>query len=213
MKIERISETQMKFILMHTDLEERDIKINELSHSSDKTQRLFKEIIQLAQDEGAFTSESTPYKIEAMRVGVDSLAVMVTKLDADDFEKHYNLEPAAKGRCRYKRNDYIDQPEYPGEDSHSVFSFGSLDMAATACEAICLVFYGESRLYKLDGRYCLWLLNETEDDRTTSDLEAILQEFGQKHVSNAISKQYLAEHGEVIIAEDAVGKLGLYSTI
>ena len=209
MKIERISDTQMKFVLMHTDLEERDIKISELSHSSDKTQRLFKEIMQLAQDEGAFTSEAAPLLIEAMRVGVDSLAVMVTKISTEDLER-FSLVPAARERCRFKRDGYIHQPEYPGEDSHCVFSFEDLEVAASAAGAINLLFYGQSQLYKLNQRYYLWMLNETEDDRTTADLEAILMEFGQKHVSSALSKQFMAEHGELIF-ENAVAKLSAYA--
>jgi len=210
MRIERISETQMKFVLMNHDLEERDIDISELSHSSDKTQELFREIMQLAQDEGSFSSENAPYLIEAMRVGVDCLTVLVTKMDVADLERRFSLVPATKGRCRLKRNGFIDQPEYPGEDYQSVFSFVGLDMAAAAAAAITAVFSGESQLYKLDGHYYLWFQNETEDERTTADLEAILLEFGQKRTSNGLGKQFLAEHGEEVLAADAVGKLSLY---
>ena len=211
MRIERISDTQVKFVLMNHDLEERDINISELSHSSDKTQQLFKEIVQLAQDEGAFTAEGAPFLIEAMRVGVDSLAIMVTKMDVADLERRFSLSPAAKEHCRYKRSSFIDQPDYPGESSQTVFSFAELDMAAAAASAIDPIFSGESQLFKHDGQYFLWLLNETEDDRTTADLEAILMEFGRKHSANGLGRQYLLEHGETVIAEDAVSKLGLYN--
>ncbi|MCL2405626.1 MAG: adaptor protein MecA, partial [Defluviitaleaceae bacterium] len=136
MRIERISETQMKFVLMNHDLEERDINISELSHSSEKTQELFREIMQLAQEEGSFSSDHTPYLIEAMRVGVDCLTVLVTKMDAADLEQRFSLIPSAKGRCRFKRNNFIEQQDYPGEDSQVVFSFEVLDMAATAASAI-----------------------------------------------------------------------------
>ena len=211
MRIERISDTQMKFVLMHTDLEERDIKISELSHSSDKTQQLFREMLQIAQDEGAFaSSESAPYLIEATREGMDGLTVVVTKMSAEDLERRFSLVPAAKDRCRFKRNKFIDQPDHTGEDSHSVFSFDDLDMAAIAADAINPIFSGESQLYKLNGQYFLWLKNETEDDRPTADLEAIVHEFGQKHASNALSQQYLAEHGEHIITDNAVNKLANY---
>ena len=211
MRIERISDTQMKFVLRHTDLEARDIKISELSHSSDKTQELFREMLQIAQEEGAFeSSESTPYLIEATKEGVDSLAVIVTKMNAEDLERRFSLVPAAKGRCRFKRNEYIDQPEYPNEDSHAIISFENLDMAATAADSIALIFTGKSQLFKLNGQYFLWLLNETEDDRPTTDLEAIMLEYGQKHAANALSRQYLTEHGETIIIENAVNKLASY---
>ena len=211
MRIERISDTQMKFVLMHTDLEERDIKISELSHSSDKTQQLFREMLQIAQEEGAFaSSESAPYLIEATKIGVDSLAVVVTKMNPEDLERRFSLVPAAKDRCRFKRNKFIEQPEYADEDSYSLFSFESLDMAATAADAISSIFSGESQLYKLNGLYLLRLKNETKDDRPTASLEAIMHEFGQKHASNTLSGQYLAEHGEHIIAENAISKLTNY---
>ena len=210
MKMERISDTQIKFVLMNHDLVERDIDISELSHSSDKTQQLFKEIVQLAQEEGALTSEGAPFLLEAMRVGVDSLAIMVTKMDVADFERRFSLMPPAKDRCRYKRNNFINQPEYPGESSQTVFSFPGLDVAAAAANAINPIFDGESQLYKHNGQFFLWLLNETEDDRTTADLELILMEFGRKHYANGLGQQYLLEHGEMIIPGDAVGKLGLY---
>ena len=208
MRIEKISDTQLKFTLRQPDLEERDIKISELSHTSDKTQRLFKEIIRLAQDEGAFPSESTPYLIEAMRLGVDSLAVVVTKINAEDLEKRYNLVPAAKERCYQKRNAPSSQEECSSQSSYSIFSFEDLDMSAIAAEAINSIFFGESRLYKISGTFFLWLLNEIEENKST--MEAILAEFGQMHVSNTLSLQYLDEYGEKIIPEDAVGKLNLY---
>ena len=211
MRIERISDTQMKFVLRHTDLEARDIKISELSHSSDKTQELFREMLQIAQEEGAFeSSETAPYLIEATREGEDSLAVVVTKMNADDLEKHFSLVPAAKGRCRFKRNEFIDQPDYPNEDSQSVIAFNNFDMAAMAADGINLIFTGKSQLYKFNGQFFLWLQNETEDDRSTNELEAIMLEFGQKHVANLLSRHYLAEHGETIIMEDAVSKLANY---
>ena len=213
MKIERISNTQMKFVLMDYDLAERDIDISKLSHSSEKTQELFKEIMKLAHEEGAFSSDNTPYMIEAMRVGVDCLAIMVTKMDASELERRFSLVPAAKGSCRYKRNNFINQqPDYPDEDSHTVFSFSCLDMASTAANAINPNFSGQSQLYKLNGRFYLWIQNETEDDSTTADLEAVISEFGLKHTTGNLGQQYLAEHGEVVIKAEAVSKLSKYHT-
>jgi len=201
----------MKFVLMNHDLEEREIDISELSHSSEKTQELFREIIQIAQEEGSFSSEHTPYLIEAMRAGVDSLTIMVTKMDAADLAKHFSMISATKGQCRFMRNGLTEQPEeYPSEDNQAVFSFENLDMAAIACAAINTVFSGESQLYKLNEHFFLWLGNETEGDHTTADLETILLEFGQKHITNGLGQQYLSEHGDVVISTNAVDKLSLY---
>ena len=211
-KIERISETQIRFVLMTQDLEERDIRIAELSYASDKTQQLFGEIMQLVQTEYEFTEESTPLMFEAMRMGVDNLVVVVTKIsNSAEAEQRLNLIPQAKTECKFKRNGFIEQPPTVGEDSHSMFSFADIDAVAAGIKRICDHFKGPSAVYKMESRYYLTLQNETEDDLSTKELEAILYEFGQKHVSNMVSKQYLAERGEVIIASDAVNKLRSYS--
>jgi len=212
MRIERISDTQLKFILMTDDLAERDIKISELSYASDKTQRLFREIMLLVQDEQEFSAENTPLMFEAMRVGVDSLIVVVTKVNQNsaDGEKKFNLIPAARRECRFKRSGQIKEPETTNEVSYAIFSFADFEIMAAAVSRLCDNYSGASQVYKLEDRFFLLLRNETEDKRTTGEMEAILYEFGRKHVSNIISRQYLLERGELFIAENAVDKLRLY---
>ncbi|MCL1862953.1 MAG: adaptor protein MecA [Defluviitaleaceae bacterium] len=212
MRIERISDTQIKFVLMTDDLEERDIKINELSHASDKTQQLFREIMTLVQDEYEFAEGETPLMFEAMRMGVDSLVVVVTKMSRGmEKERQFSLIPAARQECKFKRQGVISQPEITDEESHSIFSFESLDMVAEGAARLPENFEGISEVHKMDNAYYLMISNETKDLKTTEELEAVLYEYGQKHVSNAVSRRYIVERGEVIIAENAVDKLRMYS--
>jgi len=210
MRIERISDTQMKFVLMLDDLEERDIKITELSYASHKTQRLFREIMTLIQDEDEFVEGETPLMFEAMRVGVDSLVVVVTKIDEAAENQGFNLIPAARRECRFKKRGIIKQQTLPGEDSHCVFSFENIDDLAACATRLPMHFKGKSQVYKMDGKFFLTLTNETEDTQTTAAFEMVLHEYGQKYMSNAISCQYLVEHGENFISENAVEKLRTY---
>lgn len=211
MRIERISDTQIKFVLMTDDLEERDIKINELSHASDKTQQLFKEIMTLVQDEYEFVEEETPLMFEAMRMGVDSLVVVVTKMSKGmEKEKQYSLIPAARQECKFKRSGIVKQPEITDEESHSIFSFENFDMMAEGASRLPEHFEGTSQVCKLENNYYLMITNETKDTKTTGELESVLYEYGQKHVSNAISRRYVQERGEIIIEKDAVNKLRMY---
>jgi len=196
---------------MTQDLEARDIKIAELSYASDKTQQLFREIMHLVQDEQEFSTENSPLMFEAMRVGVDSVVVLVTKIAEGSEEEHkFNLVPAARNECRFKRAKPIEQPVTEGEDSYVVFSFADLDSMAAATFRLCENFGGQSQAFTMAGRYFLMLRNETEDDRTTAEMEAVLHEYGQKHVSNAVSRQYLVEHGELLISGSAVERLRAY---
>ena len=210
MRIERISDTQMRFVLMSRDLVERDINISEMSHSSNKTQKLFKEIMKLAQEEGAFSPEHSQFMLEAKPAETDSLTITVTKLSAEELETRFSLTTGSKGHCCYKRKIGAEQPGPMSEDSQIVFSFEELDVAAAACAAVCAAFYGESQLYKFEGKFYLWLQNDADGDISTTDMRAILAEFGSKHATCGLGREFLAEHGDVVIAADAVGKLSGY---
>lgn len=214
MKIERISDTQIKFILTHADLAERNIKPTELSYGSEKTHQLFQDMMRQAMAECDFESDNTPLMVEATPMDAENVVVVVTKLtDMSETEQRLNFIPLAKMAARFKRMDIVPPPaESPAEDSISVFSFDTLDTVASLCGRLFGHFFGVSQVYKHSDRYFLLLQNETEDDRNTSDLEIILHEYGQKHISNTISKQYLAERGELLIPDCAVEKLAMYLT-
>lgn len=212
MRIEKISDTQIKFILTNADLSERNIRINELVYGSDKTHQLFQDMMRRALAEYEFQSENTPLMVEAMPVGADNIIVIVTKItDMSGIEQKLNLLPLAKTGGRFKRSELIEPAAEPREESISIFSFDTLDTAADAAVRLASYFAGVSCLYKMSGRYYLTLQNESENDRTTADLETVLHEYGQKHVSNVISKQYLCERGELLIKDGALEKLTLYS--
>ena len=66
MKIERISENQLKLTLTKADLAERKIKLEDLISPSERTQKLFRDIMEQALDEEDFISENTPLMVEAL---------------------------------------------------------------------------------------------------------------------------------------------------
>ena len=44
-------------------------------------------------------------------------------------------------------------------------------------------------------------------EETAEDAERILKEYGQKHISTPLAKYYLLEHGETLLAEQAIKAL------
>lgn len=82
MKIERISENQIKFTLTQDDLSHRNMQLSELSYGSVKAQELFREIMQRAAGECDFhTSSETPLIIEAVPISREGIMVIVTKVN------------------------------------------------------------------------------------------------------------------------------------
>jgi adapter protein MecA 1/2 len=80
-QIERISENQIKFILSENDLSQRNMRLTELSYGSEKTQELFREVMDRAMLECDFhTHESTPLIIEAIPIPANSIMIIITRV-------------------------------------------------------------------------------------------------------------------------------------
>ena len=60
MKIEKISDTQIRCTLSRQDLADRDLKISELAYGSDKAKDLFRELMVQASYECGFEAEDIP---------------------------------------------------------------------------------------------------------------------------------------------------------
>ena len=62
MKIERVSDTQLKLTLTKADLAERDIQLEDLIRPGEKTQQLFRDIMEQAMEAVSYTHLTLPTK-------------------------------------------------------------------------------------------------------------------------------------------------------
>lgn len=211
MKIERISENQLKLTLTKDDLKERDIKLEDLITPSEKTQKLFRDIMEQALDEEDFVSENTPLMVEAVPMGVDGIMIIVTKVNNKDGKNSppTDLLQQAQETRRWKKKP-LDTLEHAEEKNSDIliYSFPALDDVIQVSIRLDSSFKGESAVYKNDGKYFLVLQGDTYTaEESSAELEPVLKEYGQKHVSTPLAKYYLLEHGETIIATKAVKAL------
>jgi len=201
MRIEKIDDNKIKFVLTETDLAERAINIEELTIPSDKTQKLFKDIMDKALEEYGFESAETPLMVEAMPASADGIMIIVTRLkDKEDAKEKYQSLSEARDLRRFKSKGIkrIEAPEEKVDDGECmIYSFEALDDVIDIAVRISASFNGQSSVYKMNGRYFVVM-------DFVKELEVILGEYGIKHVSNMLSKYYLKEHAETIMAHDAV---------
>jgi adapter protein MecA 1/2 len=207
MKIERVSENQLKLTLSRTDLVERDLKLEDLINPSDKTQKLFRDIMEQALDEYDFINESTPLMVEAVPVGVDGIMIIVTKIDQKNkSENPMDLLFKNKEAHKWKKKplDTVEANNNENEDL-LIFSFQTLDESIQASLRLHDCYQGESELHKSNQRFFLVLQADTYPAEENNDyIELILNEFGQKHISTSLAKYYLLEHGETLIGSNAI---------
>ena len=223
MKIEKISETQVKFILSKSDLDERDIKMNELAYGSEKAHRLFQEMMQQAHMECNFESENTPLMVEAMPIGQSHVVIVVTKITETTpegkpplhlFPQHqangiFNPHTAQGVPDTAPQQAEEPEPSYQTEGL-AIFSFENLDDVALAAKRLQYCFMGQSRLYRCDSHYFLVIQEEAGASYALLEAELVLHEYGEKHISSELSENYVREHGEIMIEYQAVEKMAWY---
>jgi len=217
LEIERVSDNQIKFILSKNDLLERDINIGELAYGSEKTQELFREMMLQALVEYDFQTENTPLMIEAIPLSQESIIIVVTKVtSADEIEDKFNFLRGAREvqtiqRPRRKGKNFHRHKSNLQSDHILIYSFDSLDTLTALSVRLSDSFLGESVVYKYQSRYYLVLEKDNAIQQNINpDIEGVLSEYGQKHVSTVISKHFLIEHGEIIIKSNAIGLLTEY---
>ncbi len=207
LKIEKINESQIKLILTQADLSERDIKLEDLTMPSEKTQALFHDIMEKALEEYDFISENTPLMVEAVPVGLDGIMIIVTKIDTKNSEvlgtKMFSQQ---KDLRRFRRKSLMFQEGEMDKNSDIlIYSFSKLDDIIDFSLRIADTYHDASSLYKLHDRYFIVLqMKQDGDENKAEELEMILGEYGQKHISTQLSKYYLLEHGETIIENKAI---------
>lgn len=104
MKIERISENQIRCTLNKTDLADRELRISELAYGTEKAKALFRDMMQQASYELGFETDDIPLMIEAIPVSTECLVLVVTKVeDPDELDTRFS---------RFSSDDSMDNYDY-----------------------------------------------------------------------------------------------------
>lgn len=98
MKIERISDNQIRCTLSSLDLSARNLNLGELAYGSEKARNLFREMIQKASNEVGFDAEDIPLMVEAIPLSNESVMLVITKIeDPEELDTRFSkFSPAAE---------------------------------------------------------------------------------------------------------------------
>ena len=120
MKIERISDSQIRCTLSNFDLSERNLNLSELAYGTEKARRLFREMVQKAYDEVGFDAEDIPLMVEAIPLSNESIMLVITKVDdPEEVDTRFSkFAPAPEGDFPELRGEPAD----PGLEGGEVFT-------------------------------------------------------------------------------------------
>ncbi|MDO4518874.1 MAG: adaptor protein MecA [Eubacteriales bacterium] len=98
MKIEKINDNQIRCTLTKEDLANHEIRLSELAYGTDKAKRLFREMMQQANIQFGFEADNTPLMIEAIPINMESIILIVTKVeDPDELDTRFSKFSPYKG--------------------------------------------------------------------------------------------------------------------
>lgn len=232
MKIEKISDTQIRVTLNHSDLQDRDIKIGELAYGSLKAQALFKDMMLKAYEDFGFETDNIPLMIEAVPLSTDSIMIVVTKvqdpseidekLDALGNRPTHKSFKEALASSMLDLKEAIDNLEVPTTTSSSeeestlketstlLYCFDSFNDVCLVSKYIEPVYFGETSLYKFNDRYFLILNKNQKASSNKNVLVSLLDEFGKRGKSSDLHEMFLKEHAHLLIGKNAIDILCKY---
>ena len=227
MKIEKISDTQIKVTLNHSDLMDRDLKLSELAYGSQKAQALFKDMMAKANEEFGFETDNVPLMIEAVPLSTDSIMIVVTKVD-DPLQIEQKLEAIGERPThrtfKDPEEDRLTDLALMGKDIEEVqahsepinketiltYVFNDFDSVCMAAHRLQPMFVGDNSLYKYNERYFLVM---GKNKKSVNDLEGIvgvLDEFASRCPNSNLNEYFLKEHGKLMIDLHAIDVLYKY---
>lgn len=111
MKLERLSENQIRCTLNKEDLADRELMLNELAYGTDKAKELFRDMMEQASEELGFEVNDIPLMIEAIPVSPDCLILIITKVeDPEELDTRFS-------RFSKYTDIEIDEAEQSDEDT------------------------------------------------------------------------------------------------
>lgn len=131
MKLERLSENQIRCTLNKADLADRELMLNELAYGTEKAKELFRDMMEQAADELGFEVNDIPLMIEAIPVSPDCLILIITKVEDPE-----ELDTRFSRFSKYTDVDISDDTDDIEEESTTTDDLDLFNSAASLMETI-----------------------------------------------------------------------------
>lgn len=239
MKIEKLSDKQIRCTLTRDDLIDRRIKLSELAYGTEKAKALFRELIQQANFEFGFEAEDIPLMVEAIPLSSESLILIVTKVDdPDELDTRFSRFTGYDGDDDFDDDDFDDEDgddevmdlfrRFKGNDAQDaakqrldsdadndfrtfVFEMPTLQQVMEIAKVVSSYYKGESVLYK-DNRYGVYILALSQNGTDRNAFERVcntVSEYGKIRRTEEATLSYMNEHFDVLVSKDALKKLAV----
>ena len=237
MKIEKISNSQIRCILTGEDLASRQLRLSELAYGTEKARALFRDMMEQASLQCGFDAENYPLMIEAIPLGSDSIVLIVTKVDnPEELDTRFsNFAPSVQKDAlpaseppsplsqllkALKENCQDPGSVKAAEDAlkakrdfmitSRLYSFDTMADVISASKILPEDCPGSSSLYRDEQSGKLYLLIRMKGIDELGVMQgclAALSEYGRPEKVSAARQQFLITHCTALLKQDAIRTL------
>lgn len=197
MRIEKLTENKIRFILNMDDLKAKNIDFHSFMSNSIESQDLFLDMLEQAEEEIGFKTDNYKLIIEAVATSDGNFILTVTRIAEDIPDKGKIINQKANNTLPSK--------------ALSIYSFKSFDDFSKFCTYISTILsptvnsrLKNSSLYLLDSTYYFILKNIRMNIKDYNCFCSAIAEFAT-HIKNAdLIERKIKEYGKLIIENSAV---------
>ncbi|MBO7273516.1 MAG: adaptor protein MecA [Clostridia bacterium] len=201
MELIRISNSKLKIMLTPMDMRQFELSTDNFYDDSEKMHRSFRLLLDEVKRQSGFEADDHRISVQYFPSREGGCEMFISNLSGDKEKGSCALTPA---------QEMQPAPRTRGSFSRSfAYRFDGLDELLSVCRRLLPMDYiNASSAWRDDGgQYYLFLNTFAASPFATPEELYFVVEYGT--IENASQlRLYLAEHGTVLCAEDAIGKLG-----
>jgi len=220
LRIERVDDKTVKCFLSNEELEEYDIDYKDFIMRSEKAREVVQDIMEQAEIEVGYKPPQFAFDLQIMMVPDQGMVLTFSEKDPMESMSGEQIIEALKGmkQMLQKAKERIAQGapqetgknEKPGEipqPQEAVFLFESMSDLTDFARVLPANLRVASTLYSLQDGYYLYLRKGAASYKRYSRACVQAMEFAGLYTADEDRMRYIEEHGEMIIAEQALKKL------
>ncbi len=234
MRIERIDDKTVKCFLSNEELEEYEIDYKDFIMRSDKAREVIQEIIEQAEEEVGYQPPKFAFDLQIMMMPDQGLVLTFSEKEPTDFKEGEQIlqclkdmkqmlqqskEKAQSLNADVQKQQTAgnvkpakqtkDQPAPNLRPTEAVFVFDGISTVMEYAAVLPGNLRVGSALYEMDGLFYLHLQKGAASYERYSRACVQAMEFAGLYAAEEDKLLYLKEHGECLIAEQALKKLRL----
>ncbi len=224
MRIERVDDKTVKCYLTNEELEEYDIDYKDFILRSEKAKEVVQEIIEQAEEEVGYKPPKFAFDLQIMMLPDEGLVLTFSEKEPTDFKEGEQileclrdmkqiLQQAKDGKPQSDKDistipvQEVVKKEVPKRPEEAIFAFDKLTTVMRYAVALPGNLRVHSSLYRLKDVYYLHMQkgNASYERYSRACIQAM--EFASLYAAQQDRLLFLREHGECLIAEQALKKL------